>query len=71
MKGMGRVYDHVTPEMRRQAIEVTEARWQSSLAALLPEEQARLASWFPHVRVMIDALPRDAVRGAHPHFGPI
>lgn len=60
MKGMGRVYDHVTPEMRRQLIEVLEARWRSSLRALRPEERAGLVSWFPHVQVMIDALPRDA-----------
>ncbi|MFI9389162.1 tyrosine-type recombinase/integrase [Kutzneria sp. NPDC052558] len=60
MRGMGRIYDHVTPEMRRQIIEALEARWRSSLAALRPEERARLASWFPHVRATIDALPRDA-----------
>jgi hypothetical protein len=60
MKGMGRIYDHVTPEMRRQIIEVLEARWLASLAALRPGERARLVSWFPHVRATIDALPRDA-----------
>jgi hypothetical protein len=60
MKGMARVYDHVTPEMRSKVIEGLEARWQASLAALLPEERAKLVSWFPHLRATMDALPRDA-----------
>ena len=44
MKGMARVYDHVTPEMRRQIIQALEARWWSSVAALLPDERAQLGS---------------------------
>ncbi len=60
MKGMGRVHDHVTPEMRRVIIDRLEARWSRSLAALRPDEQELLESWFPHVRATIDALPPDA-----------
>ena len=47
---MARVYDHVTPEMRRQIIQALEARWWSSVAALLPDERAKLGEWFPHLR---------------------
>ncbi|MFD9889783.1 hypothetical protein ACFWY9_10610 [Amycolatopsis sp. NPDC059027] len=39
MKGMGRVYDHVTREMRYQILQALEARWWSSVAALLPNER--------------------------------
>lgn len=47
MKGSPRVYDHVTPDMRRMVLDVREARWLSSLAVLTPGEQERLAGWFP------------------------
>ncbi|WP_246258191.1 integrase [Amycolatopsis anabasis] len=50
MKGIGRVYDHVTPAMLRQIIEVLETRWMASLAALTDVERAKLATWFPHLR---------------------
>lgn len=50
MKGIARVYDHVTPEMRRQILDALEARWWSSVAALLPGERAKLGEWFPHLR---------------------
>lgn len=36
MKGIARVYDHVTPVMRKQVLDVMEARWLGSLAALTP-----------------------------------
>ncbi|MFE0026956.1 hypothetical protein [Amycolatopsis sp. NPDC059021] len=39
MKGMGRIYDHVTPEMRHQILQALEARWWSSVTALLPNER--------------------------------
>jgi hypothetical protein len=51
-----RVYDHVTPAMRRMVLNVLETRWLGSLAALAPTEQARLVSWFPHLRVVLDDL---------------
>jgi hypothetical protein len=56
MKGIARVYDHVTPAMRRMVLDALEARWLSSLAVLTPAEQARLVSWFPHVRAVLDDL---------------
>jgi hypothetical protein len=56
MKGIARVYDHVTPEMRRMVLEVLEARWMSSLAVLMPSEQAQLIEWFPHLRTVLDDL---------------
>ncbi|MFE0305652.1 integrase [Amycolatopsis sp. NPDC058986] len=39
MKGMGRIYDHVTPEMRHQILQALETRWCSSVTALLPNER--------------------------------
>lgn len=60
LKGIGRVYDHVTPEMRCQIIDALEARWLASLKALRPHELRTLVSWFPHVRASLDALPQDA-----------
>lgn len=50
MKGIARVYDRVTPEMRQQVLDALEARWAGSLAALLPAERERLESWFPNLR---------------------
>jgi hypothetical protein len=47
VKGIARVYDHVTPAMRRMVLDVLEAQWMSSLTALTPREQARLVGWFP------------------------
>jgi hypothetical protein len=46
MKGIARVYDHVTPAMRRMILDVPETRLLSSLVVLTPAEQARLAGWF-------------------------
>ena len=70
MKGMARVYDHVTPEMRRQVIQALEARWWSSVAALLPSERARLGEWFPHLRGTRRALPGRTVLKAVPISSP-
>nr|WP_173130520.1 hypothetical protein [Kibdelosporangium persicum] len=49
MKGIARTYDHVTPEMRQQVLDVLEARWRDGLAGLTATERARLVSWFPHL----------------------
>ncbi|MBP2185518.1 hypothetical protein [Amycolatopsis magusensis] len=48
MKGMARVYDHVTPEMRRQIIEALEARWMQSLTHL-PQRSG--SSWGSDARI--------------------
>ncbi len=42
MKGIARVYDHVTPLMRRQILQALETRWIGSLVALTPSERTRL-----------------------------
>lgn len=49
MKGMARVYDHVTPAMVNEILDVLEERWLRSLASLYPGERAKLVSWFPHL----------------------
>jgi hypothetical protein len=50
MKGIARVYDHVTPAMVNQILDALEERWLRSLASLYPGERAKLVSWFPHLR---------------------
>lgn len=71
MKGIARVYDHVTPAMRRMVLDALEARWLGSLATLTPAEQARLVGWFPHLRVVLDDLeigtPQRAIAASSPH----
>jgi hypothetical protein len=42
MKGMGRVYDHVTPEIQRQVLTVLEERWVASVLALEEDERQKL-----------------------------
>ncbi|MFJ4100307.1 hypothetical protein [Amycolatopsis japonica] len=49
MKGIARVYDHVTPLMRRQILQALESRWIGSLVALTPSERTKLGEWFPHL----------------------
>ncbi len=49
MKGIAKVYDHVTPLMRRQILQALETRWISSLVALTPSERTKLGEWFPHL----------------------
>ncbi|SDD80905.1 tyrosine-type recombinase/integrase [Actinokineospora iranica] len=51
MKGIARVYDHVTPEMRTKITTVLERRWQDALHGLTAAEQERLRTWFPHIEV--------------------
>jgi hypothetical protein len=34
MKGIARVYDHVTPAMRQQILDALETRWLASLSAV-------------------------------------
>jgi integrase len=54
MKGIARVYDHVTPVMRQQILDGLEERWLASLAALTPAERVRLVRWFPHLGATLD-----------------
>jgi integrase len=62
MKGIGRIYDHVTPEMRRQILLTLEQRWQTSLTMVTPAEQASLIGWFPHLGPVIEKLRVPAAR---------
>jgi hypothetical protein len=56
MKGIARVYDHVTEVMRKQILDALEARWEASLLALTATERARLTAWFPHLEPVITRL---------------
>jgi integrase len=56
MKGIARVYDHVTDAMKNQVLDALEARWAASLRALTATERARLTDWFPHLGPVITKL---------------
>jgi len=56
--------------MRRQVIQALEARWWSSVAALLPGERAKLGEWFPHLRGTRRALPGRTALKAVPISSP-
>lgn len=45
--GMGRVYEHVTPEMERRVRSVLESRWTRSVRALTQRERDRLFGMAP------------------------
>jgi len=66
MKGIARVYDHVTPAMVNQILDVLEERWLRSLASLYPGERAKLVSWFPHLRAGRAIPALGAVAGLSP-----
>ncbi|WP_367115045.1 hypothetical protein [Actinophytocola sp.] len=53
MKGMARVYDHVTPVMRQQILEALEARWLGSVGSLTARERSEVLAWFPHLRPVL------------------
>jgi hypothetical protein len=44
---MGRVYDHVMPEMERQILEALEQRFLSFVLALDDAEREKLLAWVP------------------------
>jgi integrase len=71
MKGMARVYDHVTPEMRRRILAVLEARWVGSLLALTAAERVKLGEWFPHLRQTYRELEIEAAPKTISHLSPI
>lgn len=56
MKGIARVYEHVTPVMEAQLLDALEARWDAALLALAPEERAKLIGWFPHLEKVYQDL---------------
>jgi integrase len=73
MKGIARVYDHVTDVMRKQVLDALEARWEASLLALTATERARLTGWFPHLGPVVARLMsenQDGKKDAVPHLAP-
>lgn len=64
MKGIARVYDHVTPVMRQQILDALEARWLGSVASLTAPERAELVSWFPHLHPVLADMDITPARGA-------
>ena len=70
MKGIARVYDHVTPAMRKHVRTALETRWLVSLASLTTGEQAELVSWFPHLRANLGhEILKPTLSGACPLIG--
>jgi integrase len=66
MKGIARVYDHVTPEMGQAILDTQENRWRIALAGLTETEQDQLGGWFPHVKQTLLTLPGTATAGGDP-----
>ncbi len=56
MPGMGEVYEHVTPPMKKKVRDVLEERWRQSLQALQPGERERLMETVPRVGEYYRAL---------------
>jgi hypothetical protein len=56
MKGIARIYDHVTDVMKTHILDALEARWEASLLALTATERAQLTGWFPHLGPVITKL---------------
>jgi hypothetical protein len=47
MLGMARVYEHVTPQMRKRVLSALESRWMQSVAALSDQERETLFGAVP------------------------
>ncbi|MEU4198025.1 hypothetical protein AB0E69_39445 [Kribbella sp. NPDC026611] len=60
MKGMGRMYDHVTPEMERQILEALDERFLSSVLALDDGEREKLLAWVPVIKDTVEKAPQEA-----------
>jgi hypothetical protein len=56
MRGMGGVYEHVTPETKQRILNVLTSRWESSLLALRAQEQERLVAMLPKMEQTIAQL---------------
>jgi hypothetical protein len=59
MKGMGRVYDHVTPEMERQILTALEERWVASVLALEEDERQKLLAWVPVIKDTVEKAQQE------------
>ncbi|MEV4648358.1 tyrosine-type recombinase/integrase [Saccharopolyspora sp. NPDC049357] len=53
MKGIARVYDHVTPAMTKDLLQSLETRWVKSVASLSVAERAQLLLWIPRLRASL------------------
>ncbi|GAA4490668.1 hypothetical protein GCM10023191_023180 [Actinoallomurus oryzae] len=56
MRGLGGIYEHVTPETKERILALLQARWESSLLALRPQEQAALIALLPRMEETIKQL---------------
>jgi integrase len=56
MRGMGGIYEHVTPETKQRIVDVLQARWETSLLALRPQEQEGLIVLLPQMAKTINRL---------------
>jgi hypothetical protein len=76
MRGMGGIYEHVTPETKQRILDVLTSRWEASLLALRVQEQERLIAMLPTMEHTIARLSAsreaEAGQGAkiHAHFTP-
>jgi hypothetical protein len=76
MRGMGGIYEHVTPETKKRILDLLQARWEASLLALRPQEQERLIVVLPQMVETINQLKAvqqaTADQGAkiHAHLTP-
>lgn len=71
MKGIARVYDHVTSVMVAQILHAMEARWAASLLALQPEELTEIIGWFPHLAPYIRHLWDDGAATVRSGSAPL
>lgn len=70
MKGIARVYDHVTPAMNEHLVDALEARWKASVVALTAAERAQLMLWFPKLRGTLETGIGEAVQNGFAEFSP-
>lgn len=70
MKGIARIYDHVTPAMTQHLLVALEARWKASVMALTPAERAQLMLWFPNLRDALDTGVDGAAHSGIAEFSP-
>jgi hypothetical protein len=60
MKGMARVYDHVTPEMEQQVLDALEVRFIASVLELTEPERQTLLTWVPVIKTTVEKAQREA-----------
>lgn len=63
MKGIARVYDHVTPAMTEHLLQTLQNRWDESVTALTTAERSQLMLWFPRLRGSREQGPNNPAHG--------